>query len=641
MIVAVMLVAGALTANAAYMHTVTLKQGSTGPQVVSLQATLGGLVTDGSFGPMTKAAVMAFQTSKGLTADGVVGPMTGAALSGVMTGGSYPAGCSSTSGYSTTTGMPCSGGTTLPAGCSSTAGYSSTTGAKCDGSTTGTTTSPLTGGAGSITVDNLSTYSSEEVGEGESNVKVLAFTVEADDESDVDLSSVKVEFVESGATSSENLDDYADSVSVWMGSTKVGEADVSTFSENSDVWTKSISLSGAVVRAGDKETLTVAVSALDNLDSGDIDSDAWAVDVLNVRFEDADGVVTTEDTDGDTLDQSFDFTDFATSADVELKAALNDSDDEINLAHVIDVDDSDDTNDEPLLSFTLEAAGDSDIHLTQLPVLLTVVGPTNVDDMITNITLWHGNDEIASDSVGSAVGGTEVYTFEDLDVDIAAGDKEEFMVKVDLKSTGDVDLDNGDTIKAELDGTRVDLIEAEDEQGEDVGTGDLTGTALGEASAVYDTGITATFSSASETTTFSGDAAGEEDIAQFKVTFKVSSFDGDMRIDRSCEEAGADAAGQGIEYTLTGDDNDAPACSFTSSSTDSEDTSDTFEVDEGTTRTFTLTVSATGDDDASGDFISVAISSINWGTATDDTNANYYTFNLDEFKTDTLFVNSQ
>jgi peptidoglycan hydrolase-like protein with peptidoglycan-binding domain len=37
---------------------------------------------DGVFGPVTKAAVVQFQTDSGLTADGIVGPITWAALGG-------------------------------------------------------------------------------------------------------------------------------------------------------------------------------------------------------------------------------------------------------------------------------------------------------------------------------------------------------------------------------------------------------------------------------------------------------------------------------------------------------------------------------------------------------------------------------
>jgi hypothetical protein len=47
-------------------------------------------------------------------------------------GMTYPAGCTSASGFSSTTGMPCtSTSTTLPAGCTSTAGFSPITGASC------------------------------------------------------------------------------------------------------------------------------------------------------------------------------------------------------------------------------------------------------------------------------------------------------------------------------------------------------------------------------------------------------------------------------------------------------------------------------------------------------------------------------
>jgi len=63
-----------------------LKLGSTGPDLATLQDQLRELgfnpgITDGSFGPATQAAVIAFQSSKGLLADGIVGPDTAAALS--------------------------------------------------------------------------------------------------------------------------------------------------------------------------------------------------------------------------------------------------------------------------------------------------------------------------------------------------------------------------------------------------------------------------------------------------------------------------------------------------------------------------------------------------------------------------------
>ncbi len=115
--------------------TTTLRVGSKGSAVACLQAALdNGIAADGSFGPKTKARVMAWQSANGLTADGVFGAHSRATLlaNGAVSG-NFPAGCSSASGYSSTTGLPCVSvnANVFPAGCSSASGYSPTTGASC------------------------------------------------------------------------------------------------------------------------------------------------------------------------------------------------------------------------------------------------------------------------------------------------------------------------------------------------------------------------------------------------------------------------------------------------------------------------------------------------------------------------------
>ncbi len=71
----------------------TLVQGDTGPAVVTLQTRLNvwgaNLAVDGDFGPLTLAAVQAFQAEQKLTVDGIVGPQTWAALE--KNPGTYPA----------------------------------------------------------------------------------------------------------------------------------------------------------------------------------------------------------------------------------------------------------------------------------------------------------------------------------------------------------------------------------------------------------------------------------------------------------------------------------------------------------------------------------------------------------------------
>lgn len=76
----------------------TLRQGARSSAVSTLQKLLrehgATVAVDGSFGPATYRAVVAFQKSAGLAADGVVGPKTWAALNG-SAGGSNSGGSNS------------------------------------------------------------------------------------------------------------------------------------------------------------------------------------------------------------------------------------------------------------------------------------------------------------------------------------------------------------------------------------------------------------------------------------------------------------------------------------------------------------------------------------------------------------------
>ena len=122
----------------------TVKEGSSGVSALVWQKFLNGystanLVADGKFGALSAAAAKVWQASKGLSADGVLGAMSRAAAITQINGnvlppvtGTFPAGCTSAVGYSTTTGLPCTTtGGTFPAGCTSATGYSSTTGLSC------------------------------------------------------------------------------------------------------------------------------------------------------------------------------------------------------------------------------------------------------------------------------------------------------------------------------------------------------------------------------------------------------------------------------------------------------------------------------------------------------------------------------
>jgi peptidoglycan hydrolase-like protein with peptidoglycan-binding domain len=69
----------------------SLKRGSTGKNVVYLQACLG-LVQDGQFGPITEARVKDFQRSEGIQVDGIVGRITWGRLPSTPTAVPEPSG---------------------------------------------------------------------------------------------------------------------------------------------------------------------------------------------------------------------------------------------------------------------------------------------------------------------------------------------------------------------------------------------------------------------------------------------------------------------------------------------------------------------------------------------------------------------
>jgi hypothetical protein len=78
---------GGLSASElAFGERPTVRLGSRGPAVADLQARLDArgesLAIDGVFGPLTRAAVVRFQTARGLDPDGIVGPLTWGALDG-------------------------------------------------------------------------------------------------------------------------------------------------------------------------------------------------------------------------------------------------------------------------------------------------------------------------------------------------------------------------------------------------------------------------------------------------------------------------------------------------------------------------------------------------------------------------------
>ena len=640
----------AQTADAAYMHTVTLRQGSSGAQVMALQTTLGGLAVDGNFGPMTKAAVMAYQASRGLVADGVVGPMTGASLAGVMAGGTFPAGCSSASGYSVTTGLLCSGGSTLPAGCMPGYFFSSTTGASCTGGAA--PAAGLTGGAGSIEdADFVSSLSGEEVGEDTEDVKVLGLDIDADDGSDLRLTAVRLDFTQ--GTADQDFEDYGTEVSVWFEGEEVARADADGFNDDNN-FDKTLTLSGdAVIEAGGTGELVVAVSGVGNLDSND-DGETWTLEVESVRFEDASGAIITDDATGDIngVTRQFTFELFATATDAELQIAeqTGSAAEAINTSHMINVHATDTTDNVKILAFTLEAEGTSDLEIREFGVDL-VTSAADVDDVIDGgtspaVKLIIDGQEYGTASYNEVAANNREILFDDVDYVLDAGDKVNAFIEVDFLSVAGA-LTEGDTILAQLLETQTDdaaLVDVRDESGEQLVDGDITGTATGEANQLYDVTFTLDTDGWDNDPVIVGGFAGEDDEVTFNLAFTVTAVDGDVYIDNTCTE---DADGtlvigdapDGFNFSQT-DGTDASialTCSYTTDGATAP-TAD-WLVSEGETETFRVAIRAIAD--VGDSFVQVAWEGLGWNE-TDAAGDRLFEGSLDDvYKSNSISLNQR
>jgi len=569
----------AMVVSAADFGSVTLKVGSKGEAVKTLQVLVGATPVDGVFGNMTKAKVMVWQAANGLTADGVFGPASKAKAAGVVvtppTGGTFPAGCTSAAGFSTTTGASCATVSTLPAGCTSTAGFSSTTGASCSGAAV--STGALTGSAGEITVTETSTDVEDPAIEGQAT-KVLGFKVEASD-SDVAIKTLKVTLENTDAPgSSYRLANYVNSVDIMMGSTKVGSADAADFAKDGYSYSKSIALSDAVVKMGSskKATFYVVINAATNIDSTDMTDSRWDIDVSNIRFQDATGVIMTSDSLTNPSITGLEFGDLVSSGDVKMAISKGSSS---PISGNVEVSDTSSTSDVLMLEFKLKATG-SDLSFDQLTFdLIGSMVTEDLSTMISDMTLKKGSDVLASDPTFSSVTdmtSTAEFTLDDT-YTVAEGTTDTFRVYAKIARLDA--FNSGDSLKVFLASSG---IAPEDTNGDIVQTPELSGSA---------TGTVQTFLSQGAVVTYVSDSFVAEDLSgttpvngTISMKFKVTAF-GDSEI--TLADDGSD-----LTYDI-GDESEVSAILTSSDLT--ADGSD-FIIPAGDTATFTLSVKYSGTD---------------------------------------------
>ena len=635
------------------------------------------LVQDGKFGPLSVAQAKIWQTNRGLSADGVLGALSRAAAIAQINGGvPAPVQGSCPTGYVTITAVAPLFATCGPAPVEQGAcptGYVvvapvAPTFATCALETAPVPVAPLEGTAGTVSYTQLSQYSSEEVGSGSIDIKVAGFELEASD-GDVSVKSFKLTFDDTGygTGDSTRLVDYLSSVSIWKGTTKIGTAETADFTRDSTaVYSKVVTVSDAIVRDGNKDKFYITVNGASKIDSGDISSDSWTVDPINVRYEDGSGVVST-----DTITQTaipLSFVTSVTASDTKLKIALNST----PAATAVEVDSSNNTDDVVLLKGKLTAEGTSDIWLDALPVTLTAATTSGSINAITGtVTLKLGDNTytevtgttnclVEADFSTASTCSTEAQEiagilFNELDYTIPAGTTVNFSISADINDLDATvaeatNFDAGDSLKADVTATGRAFTIAENELGDQLSDStEMTGTALGEVQTFYVDGIAVALDSV-DADSFTVDAV-DNDRAELVIKFKVTAFGDDAYIPSfmtpttastnatvgTASSSTAPSTASGVAFHVQSADTGlllAHLSGSTLTSTADEETN-SFKVVEGATETFTLKVIVTN---ASGALDSASVrallAGINFGNSDSATGDYVYTSDLaNTFKT--------
>jgi len=461
----------------------------------------------------------------------------------------------------------------------------------------------LDGEAGSISdVDYISRLSNEEVGEGDSDVEVAGLTIEADEGSDIELVAVNLNF--SKGTATRDLDRYADEVSIWFDGEEVARLDADEFTRRQN-YDKTISLDrGAIIRAGEKGDLVVALSGVSNLDTTDAGK-TWTLEFESIRFRDDLNAVITDTETGDINDgtgRTFSFEGFAAATGLELRVSKGSS--SINDSRIIMVSTTKDTDNEEILAFKIEARGDSDLYINDLSVNFDSVG-AGVGEIINTAKLIVDGDTVGSESFASSTTATGTAVFDNIDLTIDAGDTVEVIVEVDFNKVSGGFVE-GATLKASVNPDAVTNYsvawDVEDEEGDVVSSDDMTGAASSEYHSFYSTGIVIEAKSLPTPTIkdTNGDSAGGE-LGLYKMTFDVTAFENDIYVPTGATNATSSVTkDKGVVYTmedstgvammLNGAGLASTSAVYSSTATKS---GNYYVINQGETKTFTLDITFT------------------------------------------------
>jgi peptidoglycan hydrolase-like protein with peptidoglycan-binding domain len=414
----------------------------------------------------------------------------------------------------------------------------------------------------------ISSADDDQVEEGAEDAEIAEFKVEFKD-GDAEISRLDV------SISSTSVDswDVLEEVSLWVDGDEVARMNADDKDDYLDEDRGTLRFSGLDIVANEDEELTIVIAATiqNNIDSEDMGD--FNVSVDTIRFFDADGVATTDDSTGDLgspVGETVEFTIEEAGFEDEILVKTSSEDPDATTLKV-----EDDSKSDWLTVFMFDLDTDdsiNDIELDSVQVTLDLSAAYNT--VVDDAELVIDGTTIDDFTVGSTTAATTTLTFDvDGDVTIDAGDRVGAELKLRFKSLAV----EGTTVKASIAGTPAGAV-----SGEGADDVDSTGGATGDTHTLRSAGLDVTLKSdSSSVTTADGNT---NDYATYTLVLEVSAFDQDVFLSTNPATSTAWSLTDGAGNTVSA----GTSTVVLTSSADEE--SGFFRIDEGSTETVTIKV---------------------------------------------------
>ena len=482
-------------------------------------------------------------------------------------------------------------------------------------------------GEGDLDTFEIDDVNDDTIREASSDSEIAVLTLEADN-GDLMLTRMDISLVPDSSNTEKDPWDVFENISLWIDGKKVVERDIDARTDFLDRKTGTIRISGLdlILEEDEEVEIMVAVTVQNGVKGAGSAAD-WSVTVNNLRYKDAQNVVTTDTSTGD-IGKAVNFSVVERGDGEELKFKTSDKNPE---ERTVVVNDKNRTNNVTVLGYSIEALG-GDIELDTLYVNIQT-GTAAYDDVISDIHLKIGGKTFKKDTVVATgnYGTNSILVSFDLDkkVTIDEDDIEDVTILVDLKPT--TKYTNGETIIAQITSAERDMTKAEG--ADDVES--FTGSIIGKTQTLIAEGVyVPTDSVKMSTKTLTNNST----IGEFKIEFEVEAVEGDFYIASQASTSSLATIG-GVQYSVDTTSGVPASLNAVLDSTAKEQTDGIFVIREGRSETFTLIV--TVDASVAGSH-RVALEGLLFSNSTDGvTNGTTYSvMPKNKFRTGYQFINN-